>query len=186
MPSDSAMNHQSSTQSRIALLLAAVCGWLLFTVASTAFAAPKFEDFVGAEACARCHQKQFDLWKSSTHGRAGGSPGEVPLIARFDGRPLLFKDAVVIPTNSPAGNPLFRVTMDGVPPFDIVVDAVVGGGHMVGGGTQSFFNRHPDGTVRFLPFDFIRRENLWFVQLRSDLKWTPVNQGISLKTDLAN
>jgi len=160
--------------------------WLLLAFASLANSAPRFEDFVGAEACARCHQKQFDLWKGSTHGRAGGSPGEVQLIAHFDGRPLQFKDAVVIPTNSPAGSPIFRVSMDGVPPFDITADAVVGGGHMVGGGTQSFFNRHPDGTMRFLPFDFIRHENLWFVQLRAGLKWTPVSRDISLKTDLAN
>ncbi len=149
-------------------------------------AAPRFEDFVGAEACARCHQKQFDLWKSSTHGRAGGLPGEVPLIARFDGQPLRFKDGIVIPTNSPAGDPIFRISMDGTPPFDIAVDAVVGGGHMVGGGTQSFFNRHPDGTIRFLPFDFIRKENTWFVQRRADLKWVPFTGDLSLKNDLAN
>lgn len=170
----------------MALFITAACVGMMFGLASPSLAAPKFEDFAGAEACARCHQKQYDLWNGSTHGRAGGSPGEVQLIARFDGQPLQFKDAVVIPTNSPAGSPIFRVNMDGTPPFDIAVDAVVGGGHMVGGGTQSFFNRHPDGTTRFLPFDFIRGENLWFVQLRAGLQWTPVSRDISLKTDLAN
>lgn len=160
--------------------------WLLLAFASLANSAPQFDDFVGADSCALCHQKQFDLWKNSTHGRAGGHPGEVELIARFDGRPLQFKDAIVIPTNAPGGKPAFRVAMDGAPSFDIAVDAVVGGGHMIGGGTQSFFNRHPDGTVRFLPFDFIRKENLWFVQLRAGLKWTPVSRDISLKSDLAN
>lgn len=33
---------------------------------------------------------------------------------------------------------------------------------MVGGGTQGFVSRFPDGTVRFLPFDFIREEGVWF------------------------
>ncbi len=157
---------------------------LAFTVVGSA--APKFEDFIGAEACAKCHQPQFDQWKSSPHGRAGGTPGTVPLIARFDGRPLQFKDAVVIPTNAPGRGPIFRVTPDGAPPFEIPVDAVVGGGHMAGGGTQSFFNRHPDGTMRFLPFDFIRKENIWFVQLRSNLNWVPISRDIALRTDLAN
>lgn len=158
----------------------------MFAFASFANSAPKFEDFVGADACARCHQKQFDLWKTSTHGRAGGHPGEVDLIARFDGQPLQFKDAVVTPTKTPEGKPIFRIAMDGAAPFEISADAIVGGGHMVGGGTQSFFNRHPDGTVRFLPFDFIRKENIWFVQLRTNLQWVPVSGDISLRADLAN
>ncbi len=183
--SENTMNLHPPTHRRIANLFAVVCSWLAIGLISS-IAAPKFEDFVGADSCARCHQKQFDLWKNSTHGRAGGHPGEVDLIARFDGKPLHFKDAVVTPTNSADGKPLFRVAMDGATPFDILVDAIVGGGHMVGGGTQSFFDRHPDGTVRFLPFDFIRKENLWFVQLRAGLKWTPVSRDISLKNDLAN
>src|SRR4030095_831924 len=87
-------------------------------------AAPRFEDFAGVEACVRCHPKQYDLWKNSTHARAGGRPGEVPIIARFDGQPLRFKDAVVTPTHSARGEPLFRVEMDGLPQFDIAVDAV--------------------------------------------------------------
>jgi hypothetical protein len=161
-------------------------GVLLLLSASTRAAVPRFEDFAGAESCARCHPKQFESWKDSTHGRAGGLPGEAKFVARFDGQPLRFKDAVVTPARRADGNPVFRVAMEGLPPFEIPVDAVVGGAHMAGGGTQSFFNRHPDGTVRFLPFDFIRREDVWFVQLRADLSWAPVSQEISLRTDLAN
>lgn len=162
---------------------------LLFLVLLAAWecqGAPQFEDFIGSESCARCHQEQFQKWKSSTHGQAGGVPGAVKIIARFDGVPLEFKDAVVTPTNSAAGVPTFRVRMEGAAAFDVSVDAVVGGGHMIGGGTQSFFNRHPDGTMRFLPFDFIRKENVWFVQLRSNLNWVPISREISLKADLAN
>jgi len=147
---------------------------------------PRFEDFAGSDACARCHQKEFDLWKNSTHGRAGGKPGEATIIARFDGQPLRFKDAVVVPTTNQQGHHVFRVQLEDSAPMEIRAEAAIGGGHMQGGGTQSFFTRFADGTVRFLPFDFIRRENIWFVQLRRDLTWVPVSPEISLATDLAN
>src|SRR5438067_8813019 len=31
---------------------------------------PQFSDFVGSDVCAKCHQKQYELWKKSTHGLA--------------------------------------------------------------------------------------------------------------------
>ena len=34
------------------------------------------------------------------------------------------------------------------------VDGVIGGAHMIGGGTQGFISRQPDGTERFLPWDW--------------------------------
>ena len=142
--------------------------------------------FVGSEACARCHQKEYDLWKQSTHGHAGGKPGEATVIARFDGQPLYFKDAVVTPSINAKGEYIFSVEAEGQSKNEIKVYATVGGGHMQGGGTQSFFQRFADGTVRFLPFDFIRRENLWFVQRRNDRTWTPISKEISLQNDLAN
>jgi len=147
---------------------------------------PALTGFVGAEACAGCHQKEYDLWKNSTHGQAGGAPGEVKIIAKFDGKPLQFKDAVVTPIVSATGEYLFVIEQAGVPKMEIKVHAAVGGGHMHGGGTQSFFQEFPDGTMRFLPFDFIRDENLWFVQLRQDRTWVPVSDKISLQSDLAN
>jgi hypothetical protein len=146
----------------------------------------QFEDFVGAETCAKCHQQQYDLWRRSTHGRAGGKPGEVNMLARFDGRPLQFKDAVVTPNRNPQGDYVFLVQFDGGPQFEIKVDAIVGGGHMEGGGTQSFFNESLDGTLRFLPFDFGRRENVWFTQSRKDKTWVPITRDLSLQTDALN
>ena len=56
---------------------------------------------------------------------------------------------------------------------------------MMGGGTQSFFARLPDGTLRFLPFDFIRAEGVWFAQLAKDASWAPIDGSFAL-TDLAN
>src|SRR4051812_2669834 len=113
---------------------------LIFTAIAGA-AASQFEDFVGSDACAKCHQREFELWKGSTHGQAGGKPGEVKIIARFDGHPLEFKDATVIPRTNASGDYVFHVQSEGIPPLEVKVDAVVGGGHMFGGGTQSFFTR---------------------------------------------
>lgn len=144
----------------------------------------QFEDFAGSESCQSCHAAEYRLWKNSTHGRAGGDPREVEIIARFDGKPLRFKDAVVRPRRGAGGKYFFEVNQEGKAPRIVNVDAVVGGGHMIGGGTQSFFTRLPDGSIRFLPFDFIRKESIWFVQLRKDHTWVPIDDGIALD-DLA-
>jgi tetratricopeptide (TPR) repeat protein len=121
----------------------------------------RFADFVGSEACASCHQREYDAWSRSTHGRAGGAPSAERSIADFDGRPIRFADAVVIPSVR-GGSYQFEVRQAGRPTRVFRVDGVIGGGHMVGGGTQGFVSRFPDGTVRFLPFDFIRKEGVWF------------------------
>lgn len=156
------------------------------TLVSAPMTKPEFTDFAGSEACARCHQKEYDLWNASTHGRAGGTPASTKVMARFDGQPLRFRDATVIPTTNAQGQYLFVLEAPGVPKLEITADAVVGGGHMFGGGTQSFFHKFADGTMRFLPFDFSRQSNIWFVQLRRDMTWAPVSSEISLERDLAN
>ena len=143
-----------------------------------------FDDFIGAEACAPCHAAQYAQWKKSTHGNAGGEPGQARVIAKFNGEPLHFKDAVVIPSQK-NGEYVFTIKPEGQPAEEIKVAAIVGGGHMAGGGTQSFFAKFPDGTLKFLPFDFIRAENTWFVQLRASRDWAPVSREISLN-DLAH
>ncbi len=138
-------------------------------------------DFVGAEACASCHAKEYAIWRASTHGRAGGTPGHVALIARFDGKPLHFSDAVVTPQRD--GERLsFLVEQKGKPAQRITVDAVVGGGHMAGGGTQALFTRATDGTMRFIPFDFIRQESLWFCNVQTPTRegLTPITPAVAL------
>src|SRR6266850_4769877 len=82
---------------------------------------PRLTDFVGSEACAACHRKQYDLWKKSTHGRAGGAPSEAQIIARFDGQPLEFKDAVVTPLRKQNGECVFVIQEEGMPKMEIEV-----------------------------------------------------------------
>jgi len=140
------------------------------------------EDFVGSEACASCHADQFDLWAGSTHGRAGGIPGPDLLIAPFNGDPIRFADAVVIPRRRTEGTYEFVVRQDGYPEASFSVDGIVGGGHMLGGGTQGFFTRHTDGTVRFLAWDWSRAEQDWFCNTgtRLDQGWVVITSDMAL------
>lgn len=136
-------------------------------------------DFVGSEVCAECHRREYDLWRRSTHGRAGGTPDTETVIADFDGKPLTFRDATVRPVIR-KGEYGFMVESKGQPATFLRVDAIIGGGHMVGGGTQSYFSNFPDGTLRFLPFDFSRHKGLWFTQLRRNNEWVPVAPSVAL------
>lgn len=143
---------------------------------------PVYGDFVGAEACAECHRANYDAWKRSAHGRAGGTPTPARVIAPFNGRPLRFRDAVVTPSVTEGGAFVFKVAQEGRPTRTFRVDAVVGGGLMAGGGTQAFFSKFPDGTLRFLPFDYSHAERLWFCNTlgRADLGWVPITPAVAL------
>ncbi len=143
----------------------------------------RWEDFVGAEACAECHRAQYAAWRTSTHGRAGGAPSRDVVIARFNGVPIRFRDATVTPRVASGGEYQFIVSQPGRENVVLTVSGVIGGGHMVGGGTQGFVSQYPDGTVRFLPFDFIRRESVWFCNTigRADKGWIPITPGLPIE-----
>jgi tetratricopeptide (TPR) repeat protein len=53
---------------------------------------------------------------------------------------------------------------------------------MLGGGTQGFFTRQEDGTVRFLAFDWSRHEGEWFCNTgtRLDQGWVPITEEMRL------
>lgn len=144
---------------------------------------PVFEDFVGAEACAECHRAQYDLWKNSTHGRAGGTPSAQTVMSPFNGAVLQFKDATVLP-EAREQRYRFTVKQKDFAERSFEVKAVIGAGHLQGGGTQSYFAEFPDGTLRFLPFDFIRKEATWFGESKDRRGWIPVNRELAL-TDLS-
>jgi tetratricopeptide (TPR) repeat protein len=142
--------------------------------------APARSEFVGAERCASCHTAQYTAWRGSTHGKAGGTPGSVQVIAPFNGTAIRFRDAEVIP--SAGRGYTFTVRQAGRPDRVITVDGVVGGGHMVGGGTQAFVSRFPDGTWRLLPFDWSRQTATWFCNTasRADKGWVPITRDLAL------
>jgi tetratricopeptide (TPR) repeat protein len=104
------------------------------------------------------------------------------VIAPFDGSPIRFRDAVVTPFVTSRGEYAFRVVQEGRPETVFTVAGVIGGGHMVGGGTQGFVTRWIDGTYRFLPFDFSRHGGVWFCNTvgRSDSGWVPITPQLSI------
>src|SRR5687768_12878967 len=138
-------------------------------------------EYVGSEQCAACHRAEAESWRSSTHARAGGPPGQVALVAPFDGTPMRFADAEVIPRSS-GGNVTFTVKQTGADDRVFTVHGVVGGGHMEGGGTQGFLTRFPDGTWRFLPFDYSRQKGTWFCNTiaRDNRGWVPISPALAL------
>ncbi|HSR42745.1 MAG TPA: multiheme c-type cytochrome, partial [Longimicrobiales bacterium] len=145
---------------------------------------------MGPEVCGECHEEVYDRWRGSTHGRAGGLPDAATVIAPFDGTPITFGDAMVIPSVGPDGAHRFTVERPGRPDLEYRVDGVVGRGHLAGGGTQGFLSEFPDGTLRFLPWDWSRTEGRWFcntgwiagwwisgggrADLRPDRGWVPI------------
>ena len=139
-------------------------------------------DFVGAERCAACHAAEFEIWKRSTHGRAGGAPSPALVIAAFDGKPIRFVNAVVTPRTS-GGAYEFVVAENDEAPRTYRVDGVIGGGHMEGGGTQGFVTTLGDGTVRFLPFDWSRHGQFWFCNTasRAERGWVPITSTLRLQ-----
>ena len=132
-------------------------------------------DFVGAQRCAECHAREYATWRGSTHAAAGGRPGDVRVVAAFSGAPIRFSDAIVVPS-ARGGRFLFTVRQTGRPDVRLPVDAIVGGGHMEGGGTQGFVTRWVDGTYRFLPFDYSRPGGFWFCNTtgRAGRAWVPI------------
>jgi len=117
----------------------------------------------------------------STHGKAGGPATLERVKGPFDGRPIRFRDATVTPSVTSSGAFIFTIAQQGRPPLEYRVEDVVGGGFMAGGGTQAAFGRFPDGTLRFLPFDYSPAERTWFCQLRPGNRgWVPITPALSL------
>jgi tetratricopeptide (TPR) repeat protein len=95
---------------------------------------------------------------------------------------MRFRDAVVAPRVTAEGEYVFSVTQDGEPPRLLNVTGVIGGGHMIGGGTQGFVTGAADGTVRFLPFDYSAASDEWFCNTggRSNRGWRPITPNLAL------
>jgi Flp pilus assembly protein TadD len=128
-----------------------------------------------------CHEAEYHAWAGSTHGRAGGAPGPEVVIAPFDGRVIRFADATVVPRIR-AGTYEFVVRQDGFDEAVYRVDGVIGGAHMIGGGTQGFIGRQVDGTERFLPWDWSGAEQTWFCNTgsRTNRGWEPITADMRL------
>ena len=144
-----------------------------------------FADFIGSDQCQVCHADIYEQWKGSSHALAGGPATANNIIAPFNGQPIVLDDVVVYPEQVGSAYRFRMVTPAGDIKQTIDVEFVVGKGLMYGGGTQTFFGKYEDGTYRFLPFDYSKHEDSWFVQLKSDEKWVKIRKDIKLD-DLYN
>ena len=144
-----------------------------------------FADFIGSDQCQACHADIYEQWKGSSHALAGGPATANNIIAPFNGQPIVLDDVVVYPEQVGSAYRFRIVTPAGDIKQSIDVEFVVGKGLMYGGGTQTFFGKYEDGTYRFLPFDYSKHEDSWFVQLKSDEKWVKIRKDIKLD-DLYN
>ena len=144
-----------------------------------------FADFIGSDQCQVCHADIYEQWKGSSHALAGGPATANNIIAPFNGQPIVLDDVVVYPEQVGSAYRFRMVTPAGDIKQTIDVEFVVGKGLMYGGRTQTFFGKYEDGTYRFLPFDYSKHEDSWFVQLKSDEKWVKIRKDIKLD-DLYN
>jgi tetratricopeptide (TPR) repeat protein len=140
-----------------------------------------FDDFAGAEACAACHASEHAAWQRSTHGVAGGAVSERRPVHAFDGRPIRFADGDVIPAQSADGELHFTVHASGRGSVTYRVAAIVGAAALYGGGTQAYFTRHEDGSVRMLPWERTA-SGAWFCNTgtRADRGWVPITADMRL------
>lgn len=139
-------------------------------------------DFVGANQCASCHRAEFAAWQASTHGRAGGVPTPDRVIGRFDGTPIRFANATVIPRVRRGGYE-FEVRPRGDSVQLLRVDGVIGAGRIHGGGTQGYVTDRGDGSWRFLPFEWSRQSGAWFCNTssRSGRGWAVITPAMRLE-----
>lgn len=140
----------------------------------------RFEDFIGAEECGSCHRQEYQQWRKSTHGNAGGPPSTAAFISSFDGTVLRFADATVTLEVDDAQRYFYHVDQPGKARQSFEVAGFVGGGHMMGGGTQASFSRYSDGSWRLLPFDYSRHSDLWFCDVGRAGGWLPITPDLSL------
>lgn len=111
-------------------------------------------DYVGAAACAPCHQHAYDAWKRSPHGRGAALPSKASVLGQFDGRtipleggstsPRRIGDQYFFEVSSPSGVSRHRVEL------------VVASGRQ----HQAYFTRI-DGVVTMLPGIWSTRTRQW-------------------------
>jgi predicted CXXCH cytochrome family protein len=138
------------------------------------------DQFIGSKACQNCHPDQFSTWQQSTHGNAGGKPNKRRVLAPFDGTRINLENGWFIPY-SENGRFFFRAQENSFPERKYEVIGVVGGGHIYGGGTQTYFGLFPDGTMRLLPFDYQPSSNTWFFETNDQSGWVPVSKALSFR-----
>ncbi|MBT3676835.1 MAG: hypothetical protein HOG39_09365, partial [Candidatus Marinimicrobia bacterium] len=153
---------------------------LIFSVLFFNIALSQLQDFIGSDICKSCHPDQFELWKESTHGHAGGAPFTSDIKAPFNGQKIDLKDGWFLPFQQD-NRYFFLAQENGFPEVKYEVSVIVGSGHLYGGGTQAFFSVFPDGTMRLLPFDYHPEKETWFFETNNLSGWVPASKSLSMR-----
>ena len=123
--------------------------------------------YVGSQACARCHQDDYDEWKRSLHVRMTKPIAEAEVIGDFSGVRLAGHDRSFEFTRA-GGKPVMRVSFGGRPAETFSIDYTLGFKRF-----QGYLSALPNGQMYVLPA-------FWHVDSRRWLDWkeiTPIPDG---------
>jgi hypothetical protein len=105
----------------------------------------KVAEYAGAAACAECHQKAYEEWKGSPHGRAMALPDDQTVLAPFDGKPVRLRDGTVTPSREAGGWFMTMRSASGEERHRVELVLASGRQH------QDYVTRTPEGNLVPLP-----------------------------------
>jgi hypothetical protein len=112
-------------------------------------------DYVGAAACAECHQAEYDAWKKSPHGRAMAVASPDTVLASFDGSSLSLPDGKITFTRGAGGFAMDIASRAGTEhrPVDVVLAS--------GRQHQLYVVRSAAGGLTLLPAVWSTKTKAW-------------------------
>ena len=139
-----------------------------FAQASAGQAGETIADYLGSEACARCHQAEHDAWKNSLHIKMTRPVADATIVGDFrDGTKFADHDrAYVFGTKN--GKPYVTISFGGGAPETYSVDYTLGAKRL-----QGYLSTLPDGRIYVLPV-------FWQIATQRWVDWkevTPIPDG---------
>jgi predicted CXXCH cytochrome family protein len=125
------------------------------------------DEYVGSQACARCHQETYDVWERSLHIRMTKPVAEAIIVGDFDGA-RFSAHGRAFEFGRAGGKPFMRISFGGAPPETFAVDYTLGHKRY-----QGYLSRLPDGRLYVLPA-------FWHVESGRWIDWkeiTPIPDG---------
>jgi predicted CXXCH cytochrome family protein len=125
-------------------------------------------EYVGSEACARCHQADYDAWKRSLHVRMTKPIADADVLGDFSSNARLSAHGRAFEFGERNGRPFMRVSFGGRPPETFRVDYTLGFKRY-----QGYLATLDDGRMYVLPA-------FWHVESKRWLDWkeiTPIPDG---------
>ncbi|HMC83808.1 MAG TPA: ammonia-forming cytochrome c nitrite reductase subunit c552, partial [Candidatus Polarisedimenticolia bacterium] len=151
---------------------------LLFSAAcrGTSSPPPSQATYVGADACAACHQELAGRWKVSGHGNAGSLASDRTVKGDFQHKNVYVYKGVTSRMSIRNGKYFMETEGTDGAYHDYPVDVVLGWVQ-----TQFYVTRFPDGRYQVLPTYWDMKANVWYDQSEGPIfgtgrKLTPKDQ----------